>query len=121
MTTADTITIDKPSGETTASYQFSVSNTDAEKTAEVSLSYVIKVVLPKALPAGVSVRLRRNGSATTAAVNGTTYTFTGGSFTFPAGVNTTHTYTLNFTGGDNLTTSATLTGITVSVIAEQID
>jgi len=122
-TQADTITIDKPNNQTTASYQFQITNTKDSKTSEVSLSYTVTVQLPKALPQGVSMKLVNGSSEYTATPSnsGKTYTFSNQSFTFPAGTSTTHNYVLKFIGSDTLATSDTLTGISVSVSAEQIN
>lgn len=124
-TTANTITLDKPNGSTTASYSFSVSNAKNGTVSEVSLSYKIIVNLPDALPTGVTVNLVKSGSTAehTATISNSnkTYTFSNSSFTFPAGSAATHSYTLNFVGGGSLVESKILNGITVSVTAEQIN
>ena len=124
VTTANTITLDKTSGQTTADYKFQVKNVNSSnKVSDVTMSYTIKVVLPKALPTGVTVSCNMTSPysrACTVTQSGTTYTFTA-PVNLPAGTSTTHAYTLSFTGGTNLVTSDTLNGISVSVSAVQVD
>jgi len=124
VTTADTITIDKPNNRLTADYQFQVKNVGSNgKVSDVALSYTIKLVLPKALPTGVTVSCKMtspSSSTCTVTRSGNTYTITAPA-NLPAGTSTTHAYTLSFTGGTSLVTSDTISGITVSVSAVQVD
>ena len=52
---SDNLTIDCERGITTASYNFTVTNTKEGKTAELAFKYDVIVAFPEALPNGVSV------------------------------------------------------------------
>ncbi len=107
-----------------ATYTFTVSNTDANgaNINETATRYSIVVTLPKALPTGVTMTLTRD-TDTTAITNtqsGNVYTFSDNGMLFSAAVARPDTYILTFTA-DSSAGSGTLEGINITVNAEQVD
>ena len=100
----------------TADYSFTVTNTKAGKTAEVSMQYDVIVTLPEALPEGITMELD-NGSIPPI-INGNIYTYSHAG-TFSVGNLETHTHTLMFSTDSN--EDIRLRKFIVSVHAEQID
>lgn len=98
---------------TTKTYTFTVFNTENGKTSEVAIAYDVVVKLSGALPDGVTMTLNgKNGS-----MDGTTYTFANAG-TLVAGELKENTHSLTFFGN---ATGVSSIGVTVSVIAQQID
>ena len=100
-------------GNKTDSYTFTVTS-----NSEVRAAYTVTVTLPKTLPTGVAMEMTMSGGAIkdkTASDNVYTYSS-------ELGFTDTHTWTLSFTGDPTkVAAETTLSGIAVSVTAEQID
>ena len=115
---SDNLAIDCGQENTTASYNFSVTNTKDGKTSELSFKYDVIVTLPKALPKGVSITA--DGTSGTVSSAGKKVTFTDvGRFT--AGDSQTHEHTLLFSVFDKgaLLKDYVFSNISISVRAEQ--
>ena len=106
-----------------ATYTFTVSNTDANgvNINETATSYDVNVVFPNAL-SGVSLTLKNNTDNKD--IDGTTtdnmtYTFKNAG-AFAAGTKQRDTLTLTFTAAENVA-SGSWSGIKITVNAEQVD
>ncbi len=116
---SDNLTIDCERGITTASYNFTVTNTKEGKTAELAFKYDVIVTFPEALPNGVSVTV--DGKSGTVSADGKTVTIADvGRFT--AGKSQTYVHTLVFSVVDEsiLLRDYVFTNTGVSVRAEQV-
>lgn len=105
------------------SYSFTVTNSSGGNVTETAVSYDVVVTVPdgKSLPNGVTVSLK-NGDATVSGQVGTTgsvYTFPNAG-TFEAASPDTQNLTLTFTAGTGAS-SGSVSGISVEVVATQID
>lgn len=132
-TPADGFTIDFSTGTETEkdvnTLNFTVSNSKDGKTAEVAIKYKLVVTLPQALPDGLTMKMSTGGTegiTGTASADGKVYTFSDAGWTFSAGTGQTRSHTLRFIGnrstllGATTETEITLTNVSVSVLAEQI-
>lgn len=125
----NSLVIDCSAGTLIAEYPFSVTNDKEGTTAEVSIRYNVIVTLPnnQALPNGVTMKLqdKNNQILSNVTENNTanTYTYTyenAGSFN--KAQPDIHEYKLIFeVNQDLLKEDVTLTGINVSIYAQQID
>lgn len=116
----DKMTIDCAK-ENSASYEFSVSNTKDNRTAEVNIKYEIVVAVPQELPDGVALCLYYGSDeiAGTLSSDKKTYTFAVAQ-RFAAGQSSEYDYTLTFTAdSDKVLDPIAVNGIKVSVNAEQ--
>ncbi len=96
-------------------YRFSVTS-----SSKVAVSYDVIVVLPEALPEGVSVTLKNGSTDVDADVDGLVYTFAdAGSFTATAGSESLR-HDLSLTvAASQFDAEKALTGIEVKVVASQ--
>ena len=115
-----TLTIDYiGSSPYTADYSFTVSNTKAGKTSEVSMKYDVIVTLPQFLPDSIALKL--NDGSIAPVIDGNTYTYSHAGV-FQKGKLEEHNHILTFTTDSNIVAEdIRLEGITVTVRAEQID
>lgn len=120
-TTNGNLTMDCNNGNTEVSYQFWVTNQKNSKISDVSILYSIQVHLPSVLPSGLTMEI--DGVKGTASADGLTYTFTNNNAWYLVnGSSGTNNHTLTFTVDPNaVTKNYTLSGITINVVAEQID
>ncbi len=121
--TTEDLTLD--SMNPSATYTFTVSNTDASGVNETATRYSVIVTLPKALPTGVTMKLTRVTDTTVTEVpqssaSGNTYTFSDNGMLFSAAVARPDTYILTFTA-DSSASSSELKGINITVNAVQVD
>ena len=106
------------------SYSFTVTNGSGENVTETAVSYDVVVTVPdgKSLPNGVTVSLK-NGDTTTVSrkdgETGSVYTFPNAGI-FKAASPDTQNLTLTFTAGTGAS-SGSVSGISVEVVATQID
>lgn len=105
------------------SYSFTVTNGSGENVTETAVSYDVVVTVPdgKSLPNGVTVSLK-NGDATVSGqvdTTGRVYTFPNAG-TFEAASQAEQTLTLTFAAGSGAS-SGSVSGISVDVVATQID
>ena len=118
VSSSDNLTIDCGQEITTAEYNFTVTNTKDGKTAETSFKYDVIVMLPEALPQGISITV--DGTSGTAS-DGKTVTFTEVG-RFAAGNSQTHNHSLVFYVVDVglLLQDYVFANTSVSVRAEQV-
>lgn len=90
---SDNLAIDCGQENTTASYNFSVTNTKDGKTSELSFKYDVIVTLPEALPKGVSITV--DGTSGTVSSDGKKVTFTDVG-RFAAGNSQTHEHKMYY-------------------------
>lgn len=118
--TTDNLEINCNGGTNEDSYQFSVSNQEKGKTAEVALSYTITVELPAALPDGFSMKI--DGVQGTANANKKVYTFEDDDWSFEAGVAKTDIRTLMITADPNkVDFNVQMNAVNVTVTMEQVN
>ena len=105
-----------------ATYKFTVSNTDANGVNETATKYDVVVTLPAALPNGVTMTLT-NGTndpvSVTLSADSKTFIFTNVG-TFSAGTPQTHNLTLTFTADENAA-GGSWSNINITVNAVQVD
>lgn len=117
-TTAFTLTAEN----NTASYSFTVANGSDKNVTETAVSYDVVVKVPSGMPGGVDVSLKNGDTAVSRKTgeNGSTeYTFPNAG-TFEAASPDTQNLTLTFTAGTGAS-SGSVSGISVDVVATQID
>lgn len=113
------ITIESEDADLSQSFSFKVMNSGDGRASEVAIRYDVIVTLPQALPSGVEMTLEGYGSLPLE--DGNTYIYSDAG-QFAAGKSEEHTHKLNFTvNPDEVTDSAKLQNITITVHAEQID
>ncbi len=115
---ADKIELDY-NNVTSTSYSFWVSNADtAGSASEVLIRYDVTVKLPQALQDGIVLKLDGKNASN---VSDNTYTFENAG-SFSAGEPASNSHVLSFeVQGDIFVADAELTGISVTVNAEQVD
>lgn len=115
---ADKIELDY-NNVTSTSYSFWVSNADtAGSASEVLIRYDVTVKLPQALQDGIVLKLDGKNASN---VSDNTYTFENAG-SFSAGKPASNSHVLSFeVQGDIFVADAELTGISVTVNAEQVD
>ena len=118
-TTAFTLTAENR----TASYSFTVTNGSGDNVTETAVSYDVVVTVPDGMPNGVDVSLKNAAgsdvSRKTGETGNTMYTFPNAGI-FKAASPAEQTLTLTFTAGDGAS-SGSVSGISVDVVATQID
>lgn len=118
--TAENLEINLETNNSTATYQFEVTNAKNGKVTKVDVAYSIQVTLSRRLPAGLTMAL--DGLSGTASGDGLTYTFTSPLWRFSAGSAGSITHNLVFTAQSaSLTRDDSIPAIQVSVTAEQTD
>ena len=115
---SDNLAIDCGQENTTASYNFSVTNTKDGKTSELSFKYDVIVTLPEAMPKGVSITADGISGTVSSAGKKVTFTDVG---RFAAGNSQTHEHTLLFSVVDKgaLLKEYVFANTSISVRAEQ--
>ena len=108
----------------TGSYSFTVANGSGDNVTETAVSYDVVVTVPdgKSLPTGVTVSLKNGNndvSRQTGETGNTVYTFPNAGI-FKAASENAQSLTLTFTAGDGAS-SGSVSGISVDVVATQID
>lgn len=120
-TTPGSLALNCNTGALTAEYEFWVTNMKDSLISEVSIGYTIHVNLPSPLPEGLTMEV--DGIAGTVSADGLTYTYENNTeWNFKNGIGKTRNHTLTFIADSGLiSTNINLAGISVSVVAEQID
>lgn len=106
-----------------AEYSIEVTNEEKGRLSGAAAEYRIVVTLPQALPEGVSMTLKHQGtSITPSAADETTYSFAGAKVLAP-NKKDTHSYVLRFSVTDPtlIREPVSLSGIQVDVIAQQVN
>lgn len=105
------------------SYSFTVTNGSGENVTETAVSYDVVVTVPdgQTMPNGVTVSLKNGDKPVSSQVDttGSVYTFPNAG-TFEAASPAEQTLTLTFTAGTGAS-SGSVSGISVDVVATQID
>lgn len=101
-------------GSATASYQFTVSNQDNGKTAEVTVDYGIQITMPTSLPEGITVKI--DDVSASVSSDRKTFTFENASWTFAAENAGQNSHTLTFTADPSvITANYTISNIQIIV------
>ena len=118
---ATSIVMKRPSndGIKSESFSFTVSNQGTGSPSEVAIKYDIVVTLKESLPDGVSMKLDEEVSPQVSP-DGLTYTFSNAG-TFEANNADKHSHMLTFSGDFGTISKNSVTDLTLSVQAEQID
>lgn len=105
------------------SYSFTVTNGSGDNVTETAVSYDVVVKVPGGMPSGVTVSLKNAAGADVSRKTGETgsteYTFPNAGI-FKAASAAEQTLTLTFTAGEGAS-SGSVSGISVDVVATQID
>lgn len=118
--TTEALEIDCNSGLNEASYRFAVSNQKNDKVSEVAIKYTVKVVLPEALPEGLTMAI--DGVEGEVDSTGEAYTFTAADWLFDAAEAGAKVHTLTFVADpDVLDCNVEMDKVRVSVTMEQIN
>ena len=117
-TTNMQLSIDSSAGESTAAWSFSVTN-----NSEVAVSYRVKVVLPSALPSGVSMQVDGKDPLQSPAADATEFVYVfAGQDRLDALEATAQQHVLTFLVDENtLEADVSLSGIQVIVDVTQLD
>ncbi len=110
-------------GTKNSSRVYTIKNSDNSGVSQVAMRCYVKVELGAVLPSGTTINLT-DVNSNSATISGTTKSWTGTTWDFPAGTLDTRTFTLTVTtnNSSNTAVSSGSSGIsiTVSVISEQI-